>query len=324
MSGTTYPKTMTAADAQVLTDVRSSSERLASTSARLAAGSFPRLANLGLLGALAGGWTGYGFNLIWRPHFPAAERDHFLQLNLTKETLDVRPIGGPIPNRGLIEPDITLFGMHYLQQISDNSFPPPQGGGGLHLEPGVWLTVPTNVETPASDPSAVRMGTIPHGTTILAQGTAFKVPGPPVITPVSIVPFPIDHPDSPFPFPTSKLGTPSPFRTDPLPAGITQPLVDDPNSFLADANASNVALGWNFVETTVVVVASKPDGGTDNIPFLAPNADASDVTATFWVSLLENATGEQFVQLQYTQTVLLNFASLSWPHVTVGSLVLTA
>jgi len=321
MSPTTY-QPLTDTQIAELDDLKGASTRLADTSVRVAAGSYARLVNLGLLGDLAGGWTGYGFNLIWRPHFPAALSDHFLQLNLTKETLDVRPIGGPIPNRGLNEADIVLFGMHYLQQISDNSFPPPMGGGGLHLEPGVWLTVPTNAETPA--PSAVRMGTIPHGTSILAQGAATKVAGGPVITPVSIVPFPIGNPGSPIPFPTSNLGTPSTFRTDPLPAGITQTLVDDPNSFLTATNAQALALGFSFVDTTIIEVASSPAGGTDNIPFLLPNADAADVTATFWVSRLENGSGEQFVQLQYTQTVLLNFATLSWPHVTVGSLVLTS
>lgn len=30
--------------------------------------------------------------------------------------------------------------------------------------------------------------------------------------------------------------------------------------------------------------------------------------------------GQQFLQLQYTQTVLLNFADLSWPHVSIATL----
>ena len=29
----------------------------------------------------------------------------------------------------------------------------------------------------------------------------------------------------------------------------------------------------------------------------------------------------QFTQIQYTQTVLLNFAGLTWPHVSVNTLV---
>ena len=48
------------------------------------------------------------------------------------------------------------------------------------------------------------------------------------------------------------------------------------------------------------------------------NADAVQTTATFWLETLQGQTAP--TQLQYTQTVLLNFAGISWPHVTVGTL----
>jgi len=41
--------------------------------------------------------------------------------------------------------------------------------------------------------------------------------------------------------------------------------------------------------------------------------------AIFWIETVEY-DGRQFLQLQYTQTVLLNFAGLSWPHVSVARL----
>ena len=80
------------------------------------------LNNYGLLRHLLGTWIGTGFNLIMRPNFAPVSgqpSDHFLELNLTQEILTIDTIGEPIPNRGLAQGDITLFGLHYLQQISD-------------------------------------------------------------------------------------------------------------------------------------------------------------------------------------------------------------
>lgn len=65
---------------------------------------------LGPLAGLAGKWTGRGFNVIWRPnHTPG--QDRFLELNVTTEQLDLAAINGPIPNRGLLQPDISMFGL---------------------------------------------------------------------------------------------------------------------------------------------------------------------------------------------------------------------
>jgi nucleoid-associated protein YgaU len=68
-------------------------------------------------------------------------------------------------------------------------------------------------------------------------------------------------------------------------------------------------------------------GGLANTAFLqgspneAPNAQAALVRATFWIETLVDlvADGPDFHQLQYTQTVLLNFTGLSWPHITVAT-----
>src|SRR5579863_10416865 len=99
------------------------------------------------LDALVGTWTGKGFNAIWRPHFPAGPQDRFLELNATAETLTFSAISGPIPNRGLLQPDINLFGVTYHQQIADADDP----STGLHNEPGIWVTVPQTTD-PAVGP----------------------------------------------------------------------------------------------------------------------------------------------------------------------------
>jgi hypothetical protein len=272
--------------------------------------------SLGPLGNLAGHWSGFGFNLIARPDF-SGHNDIFLELNLTKETLDFSTIGSPIPNRGSQEPDITLFGVHYLQQISDRT--PP--GGALHIEPGIWLNIP-----PTTDPSAgatvARLACIPHGDALNAQGTALSVDGPPVIKPANTVPFPIGGqtpaPGAPHGFPEYDLSQPAAFRTAPLPAEITQAVVDDPNTMLTAALADET-----ISHTEVLIVSTDPGGAVANIPFIVQNANAAFASAIFWIEQVEHDSGAVHMQLQYTQTVLLNFLGRSWPHVSVATLVKT-
>lgn len=135
---------------------------------------------LGLLGALAGTWKGHGFNLIARPDFHD-NTDLYLQLNHTRETLTFTPIGGPVPNRGFGQDDIELFGLTYLQQISDADL-----DGALHIEPGIWVRQPNTTFPPESVPNpqqlVARMATIPHGNSVLAEGIAEPFNGPPVLT----------------------------------------------------------------------------------------------------------------------------------------------
>lgn len=71
------------------------------------------------------------------------------------------------------------------------------------------------------------------------------------------------------------------------------------------------------------MVSTTPSGGVQNIPFIVQNADAAFVSAIFWIETVADPSGGTFLQLQYTQTVLLNFLTLSWPHVSVGTLVKT-
>jgi len=138
------------------------------------------LKQLGLLQDLAGTWKGKGFNLIARPDFHD-KTDLYLQLNQTRETLKFDPIGSPIPNRGFGQDDIELFGLTYLQQIADAEF-----DGALHIEPGIWVTQPSTTFPPESVPTpgqlVARMGTIPHGNSLLAEGIAQPFTGPPVLT----------------------------------------------------------------------------------------------------------------------------------------------
>jgi hypothetical protein len=277
---------------------------------------FPNVANpLGPLAGLAGKWSGRGFNVIWRPnHTPG--QDRFLELNVTSEQLEFTTIPGPIPNRGLLQADINMFGLTYLQQISDANL-----SAGLHIEPGLWAAVPATTD-PKEAPTVARLASIPHGTTILAQGIADTSVAP-TIPDISIKPFPIGNPASRIDFPEQTLTTPSKFRTSGAGlTGITQQMVDNPASVLHSAIA-----GQHIHATTRLHVSTSdaplPGGGTANTAFLkgaadGPNADATRVTATFWLETIQGDPGPR--QLQYTQIVLLNFNGLSWPHVTVATL----
>jgi hypothetical protein len=347
----------------------------------------------GPLAAFTGTFTGNGFNTIFRPNLgsptplptpPVGPDDNVLELNLTSEQLSFLPqnLLASVPNRGEIQPDIFLSGVPYLQLIQDitaqaiNVPPnPPPPAVGIHLEPGLWMNVPAT-SAPAEGPTLTRMASIPHGTTICAQGIAQTISGPPKIPAVDITPF--IPPANKITFPSQTAVQSDTWRipqdlTPYIAAGkITQAMLDDPNIVLRNAIA-----GQRILSTTIISIATSPatplfGGGTDNIAFLlgdpaatAPNAQTTQMTATFWIETVEHilllppvaaGSGREPVtipvevaedgrpvpsllinppfpipapgriiftstQIQYSQTVLLKFNGLLWPHVSVATLV---
>jgi hypothetical protein len=312
---------------------------------------------LGLLHDFAGTWQGHGFNLIARPDKEGGG-PLFLELNQTREVLKFDPIGSSIPNRGFAQDDIELFGLTYLQKISD-----VVTGGALHIEPGIWVTQPSTT-APPEDPTVAggqivaRMGNIPHGNSLLAQGQAIRVTpnnGTFEIAPANTAPFAVG---APMPaggttqggFPPYDLSNLTPaavnFRTPagdsppvPLPASINgvpmQTVVNDPTrllqaaiagQFIEDMVVINIATTASLDVTTGPVAVPLGAGGIENMPFLVTNADAALVFATFWIERVRHQTGHHFLQLQYVQTVMLNFPilgtnkNLSWPHVSIATL----
>ena len=146
---------------------------------RASAPSAAALASLGPLSDLPGTWVGKGFNVISLPDKQGGHTFR-LKINATQESLSFFPIGGPIPNRGSAQGDIEFFGLHYLQQVSD-----AVTSAALHLEPGLWLNLPATT-APSSPPTIVRQAVIPHGDSLLAQGSALEIAGGPKIAKVSI------------------------------------------------------------------------------------------------------------------------------------------
>lgn len=348
--------------------------------------------NLGPLASLPGSWTGSGFNAIWRPDNPQSEPfsqiHRYLELNLTNDSFDFRVIPGVVPNRGLgPQQDLHLYGLHYLQRVSDADLPPfKTAGEALHIEPGLFMNVPESEQH--KEDTIVRLASIPHGVTVLMQGknpgtvpTAGKPDIPPIypipnlpefdpaspeghgIQPVDIPPVAGDGAEHVVPenvdIAADGAGSQS---NGPFPADF-QDFVNDPNSVLRNAIADQNILGFIAIELSTENV----DDSIGNIPFLGlPNAaQATDplnanafvysASATFWIEwvavVAPNASAKHvgpatppdgepvdavhraiepfagqpsYLQLQYSQVVILIFNKVMWPHVTVGTLTLSA
>ena len=162
----------------------------------------------------------------------------------------------------------------------------------------------------------------------MIQGASSHLNGPPVIGHANTVPFPtggaVPPPGTANSFPEYNLGAPNPFRTTPTPPEVSQAAVTNPNSVLTSAIAGQTITGTTALHiSTVTDNANHTLGGAENIPFLQTNATVGHVHATFWIETVQLPaphSDRHFLQLQYTQTVLLNFLGLSWPHVTVATL----
>lgn len=126
-----------------------------------------------------------------------------------------------MPNRGLNpQTDLSLYGLHYLQRVSDaDAHPFSTAGQALHIEPGLFMNVPASA-IPEHYATIVRMASIPHGVTVMMEGkrpSSTPVPGPPTIPDI----FPLKE------FPAFTPGIP-PNPAPPLPT-VAVPTATDGN-----------------------------------------------------------------------------------------------
>ena len=273
--------------------------------------------NLGPLQDLPGFWQGTGFSAIARPDFSGGSPNgFFLELSLLQETIEFTTIGSPVFNRGSVQDDVTIYGVTYLHRVTDATT-----GGALHIEPGMWLNIPATAD-PQADASIARLATIPHGNAICTVGFAEDVVFDklPTIPPANTVPFKIGSeappPGTKNPFPEYDLSIDSSFRTVPLPAGITQAVIDDPNVAVREALEGHILTHIRRLITSTAFA-----GGIGNIPFIVNNANAPSLESVFAIETVQGPLGTDYLQLQYSQTALLNFRGMSFPHVTVGTLI---
>ncbi len=260
---------------------------------------------LGPLEAFTGTFRGKGFNTIFRPHdaglptnLPApAEATNVLELNLTEETLSFSPPLGTVPNRAESGPDIFLNGVPYLQVVTDVTF--PVRNPRIHVEPGLWMTVPP-ASHPAGSGSLVRMASIPHGTTIVAQGGSSPVNGPLDIPKICISPFnstgDVIKQGSQFTDDESNVSARIPQDLTPfLVAGtITKPMLDDPATFIRNHSQHQTMTAITRIKVCTEPASPLFGGGISNIAFLLgdvsasqPNAQVVKMESTFWIQTVE-------------------------------------
>ena len=280
---------------------------------------------LGPLKKLPGTWSnlpdlpGRGWNMIALPFIKkGSSLNYRLLVNQYNEKLSFSLVDKGVPNRGIDlneqqNTDQFVATLDYDQsitQIAAKDFPESGEAGPsdlpIHHEPGLFLHM-TNLSTNGFD--LARLGSIPHGNSVLALGKARPIAGAPDIPNESGLPLGFNNLDNPYLAPYKHFH-------ENLFEGVFDPTV--PNDLLKEANE-----GVNIVETTELAFDSTFEtGGISNIPFIKKQADATKMNATFWIQELadKDANGDPILRLQYTQTVILDFFGIEWPHVSINTL----
>lgn len=265
--------------------------------------------DLGYLSLLPGTWKGTGFNIIALPNGGTQRPDYRVIAQNIDEEITFTPIMGPVPNRGsmlrhgnkrLSQEDIDIYALTYIQLINTQ-------GNLIHVENGMWLNVPPTNLLPCKEATIVRQSSVPHGDVLLAQSTLITViDGPPHIYDIDCYPIG-DRPIS--------AGYLDPYIHVRLPEDISYEQFRNPNLILyRDIQDDNI------IETIIIKVTTRNDGGVLNIPNVERNADVTYVDYTMWIETILRDDGYVEYQLQYSQTVILNFQDFDWPHITVGTL----
>lgn len=292
--------------------------------------------DLGALNLLPGLWKnlpglpGRGWNMIALPFAATPPAPNYrLLLNQYNEVLRFSLVSKAVPNRGVtkngttvVEADQFLVALDYEQsiaQVDAADFPDSGLAGGpgaaIHLEPGLWLQM-ANEAMDGVD--IARLGTIPHGDSVLALGNSQILNGAPVIGDINSLPEGVAQSlTNPYLAPYLH------FHEHPFKDQFDPTL---PNALLREANN-----GVRIARTTVLSVDTAiSTGGIVNIPFLQKQANPVSMRSTFWISELEekDLNGKPKLRLQYSQVVMLNFFDrtdglpglISWPHVSINTM----
>ena len=283
------------------------------------------------------GFEGRGWNMIALPFIKSGnDPDYRMLVNQYNEVIEFQQIDGPVPNRGVDRPnkqntDQALFALDYQQGIvqiaredspksDDNTVGPV--GGAIHHEPGFFLNI---IDRRTDDLDIARLATIPHGDSALAMGKSRVFSGKPTVEPVNGLPIgATQNLASPYLAPYVAFSGDNAFkRTDNFP-GFD---VVEPSKLLQ--------FGIDFLDvkqTTELKFDTKlQTGGIVNTPFIVKQANATEMTATFYIMELNEpvpATGSPFV-LAYIQVIFLEFFErfgnepglIRWPHVSINTMV---
>ncbi len=197
----------------------------------------------------------------------------------------------------------------------------------IHAERGMLLNITNLTDYGSENFQLARMGTIPHGNTMLCLGNTETLAAPNIdpngnnSSPTPVDPtrqMPVEYAIATYQSPTH---TPSgyPFYPDFIPT--------NPNLTLINANK-----GVNFTSTTHISLSTlNGSGGLLSIPFVRGGFDGTRINTTqmtvdYWLSKIQG-TGE--LRLQYAQNINLIFPSnldaslpINWPHIGLNTLKL--
>jgi hypothetical protein len=304
--------------------------------------------SLGPLESLPGEWKadGTGWNMIALP-YEGGPANFRVLMNQYSETLSFTFVDDHVANRGLpgvIDSTkggdqfvVTLDYQQVIHQVAADDHPVSglagAPGAAIHHEPGLWLYM-TNLTTRDTDAELdiARLGSVPHGNSVLALGHSQVVDGIPGIPDVSGLPIgptgdaytsPYLEPYRHFiqnPFNGTVTGVP----------GFPGFHPDNMNAILQFANAG---LGDEDVESTTILTvdSTREDGGVANIPFAVKQAEPVSMKSTFWIQTLKekDEEGRAKLRLQYSQVVMLDFfrprrdefpGRIQWPHISIATL----
>ena len=265
-----------------------------------------------------------GWNMIALPFAQGGQRYRLL-MNQYAEELEFKTVDKGIKNRGIdtgINPDHdqVIVGIDYQQKITQIAADdrPQSGLAGnpgqvVHHEPGLFLHMKNRT---TEDLDIARLATIPHGDSVLALGRSVTMDGPPIIPELSGLPIGVTNPiDDEYMEPYKD------FRDQPF-ENLFDPT--KANELLRRANN-----GVNIVRHTKLEFDTRFGTGVIvNIPFVVEQANATEMQSTFWISELIDDNGEPALQLQYSQTVMLEFFDrndgeeglIKWPHISINTL----
>ncbi len=301
--------------------------------------------DLGPLKLLPGVWQntealhGRGWNMIALPSAtePDSPINYRVLVNQYNETLRFTTVDKAVPNRGIerqdpttgnptIDTDQFVVTLDYEQSIAQiaSSDMPDSGKAGdaglaIHHEPGLFLHM-TNFQTDNLD--VARLGTVPHGDSLLGLGQSETFDGPPAIPAVNGLPIgatqdlnsrylaPYIHfDDNPF-----KGVVPDPFPGfNPV----------EPHRLL------ELGMPGNVTRTTRLPFNSELQmAGIVNIPFIVKQANAAVLDSQFWIMECDEPgfDGNPKLMLAYLQNVGLDFfprfdglpGLIRWPHVSIN------
>lgn len=325
----------------------------------------PGMGILGPLKALPGVWknidrernfdalAGRGWNLIALP-FGSDQPGlppYRVLMNQYNENLKFTTVSANVPNRGIkvIGPNVnnldqTIVTLDYEQvidQIAQQDFPASglegDEGDTIHHEPGLWLNMTNfNSEQDGAKIDIARLGTIPHGDSVLAHGSAqVELDVVPDIPDVDTLPIGSTRDlNSPYLAPYRHFSDIDADGNSTLGAGEDsrkfQGLFDalDPSALLRSARA---AFADKIVKTTVLTVSTEiKTGGIENIPFIVKHANATEMQSTFWLMQLNETDqdGLPVFHMQYMQQIMLEFFArtdnepglIKWPHVSFNTM----